>query len=125
MLGSTTAASMASSEHMAPPVTCHRGGSSLRVASRVLLLVAASVLAVSAQIDPFELCFEVSWGDPTSPFYRVVKPVNAFPTNHALVENIICGQSFAAGDLIPPIGLWSDEGASDPLHASCRCVQCL
>lgn len=45
-----------------------------------------------------DVCYQLSWGAPGSQSHMMVHAVSEFPPNHALVNNRVCGQEYAAGE---------------------------
>eukprot|EP00730_Choanoeca_flexa_P004202 TRINITY_DN11628_c0_g1_i11.p1 TRINITY_DN11628_c0_g1~~TRINITY_DN11628_c0_g1_i11.p1 ORF type:complete len:1035 (+),score=91.97 TRINITY_DN11628_c0_g1_i11:1645-4749(+) len=100
--------------------------------SSILSMLASYIVLIclSQPSLAFEsLCYRLRWrlAEPVPP-ERIIRPVTgksirckclfpissyrhaAFPKNHVLTNEIICGQSFSAGDPIPASGLWSNNG---------------
>lgn len=67
-------------------------------------------------MSPGGFCYLIEYGPPENPQQTLVHPVSELPPQHALVQNKVCGQSFAAGDPIPP-----EVGLCTP---SWRCMVC-
>eukprot|EP00049_Salpingoeca_infusionum_P013243 m.247154 g.247154 ORF g.247154 m.247154 type:complete len:1247 (-) comp15390_c0_seq2:449-4189(-) len=80
----------------------------VRIAVPWFLFVVA--LAVSSTALPSDLCYQVAWGAGSTYRRHVVRPVTAFPSEHALVTQQYCDGA-QTGDPIPSSGAWS-KGSS-------------
>lgn len=68
-----------------------------RVALAVVIALAALFPTGSAGIDALDdLCYRVRWNHKSSnPKQRLVRPVTAFPAEHAMVTPGVCGGKIA------------------------------
>ena len=48
-----------------------------------------------------DICYLMEYGPAEDLRHILVHPVSEFPASHALVQNVVCGQKFQAGDPIP------------------------
>eukprot|EP00049_Salpingoeca_infusionum_P006223 m.103408 g.103408 ORF g.103408 m.103408 type:complete len:777 (+) comp13236_c0_seq2:467-2797(+) len=67
----------------------------------LLALLLVSVMPSGAQ----DLCYQVAWGAGSNYQRHIVRPVTAFPKEHALVKYGYCNR-FSEGDAIPPTAYW-------------------
>ncbi len=73
--------------------------------------------------DALDLCYQVSWFlNQPQPTRKVIRPVTAFPKEHALVKNNYCGGQKAVGAPIPYLQKWSPNGATLETDTTCRLV---
>ena len=87
-----------------------------------LLALAVALFAASATgqfaAGSTSLCYKIKWNlGTTNVKETVVKPVTAFPKEHALVTRGYCGGK-NEGDPIPHNALWSTSGRTNPAQCS-------
>ena len=88
------------------------GAAALLSSALLLLCLACAAAAQGGAPGATDLCYEVAWdlANAAGPQRRIIRPVTAFPAEHALVKDAVCGRQFAEGDRIPARGAHGGRG---------------